>query len=291
MEARKATLVLSGGGAKGAFQVGAEQVLREEGGFQWERVFGVSAGALNAALVAQGEYARLREVWDTIREGDVYDQAGWLTVAWRLALLKKTGLYDHTALRRTIEKHAAGRPFRIPLHVGRVSLVSGRYELVSSDSPEILDAVWHSASMPVIWEVVGPQAFADGGLRNVTPLGDALDFNPTELVVVVTSPEAIAPAPPPADIAAAAIRSLTDITIHEIMVDDVRQFVRINGLVQQAAAQGALLFRDDGTPYRYFPISVIQPDSSLGDVLDFSREAIRDRIEAGRRAASALLHP
>lgn len=96
MTARFATLVLSGGGTKGAFQVGAEAVLRREGGFQWERIF---------------------------------------------------------------------------------------------NSPEILDAVWHSATMPVIWEPIGPRALVDGGLRNVTPLGDALDHQPTELVVLNCSPD------------------------------------------------------------------------------------------------------
>lgn len=52
MPSRTATLVLSGGGSKGAFQVGAERVRRQEFGFQSERIFGVSLGALNATLLA-----------------------------------------------------------------------------------------------------------------------------------------------------------------------------------------------------------------------------------------------
>ncbi|HET6923049.1 MAG TPA: patatin-like phospholipase family protein, partial [Anaeromyxobacteraceae bacterium] len=107
---RRATLVLSGGGAKGAFQVGAERVLREEGGFGWERVFGVSVGALNGALLGQERPGDLAEVWRTIREEDVHRKFSWPVVAFRVGILGKLGLYDDRPLRATIERHAAGRP-------------------------------------------------------------------------------------------------------------------------------------------------------------------------------------
>lgn len=289
MAMRLATLVLGGGGAKGAFQVGAEEVLREAGGFQWERIFGVSVGALNGLLLAQRAYQELREVWRTIREEDVYHKVWWPVIAWRLAVQRKAGIYSSKPLRKTIEKHGAGRPFRVPLHVGRVSLVSGAYERVTSDSPEILDAVWHSATMPVIWEPIGPRALVDGGLRNVTPLGDAMDHNPTELVVVNCSPDQPDIVARPQDIIEAAKRSLTDITINEIMVNDVREFVRINSLVAQAAKHGCVLVNDKGEPFRYCQIGVIRPRISLGDTLDFSRDVIEQRYEAGKEAGRVFL--
>lgn len=289
MSGRRATLVLSGGGAKGAFQVGAEQVLREEGGFEWEGIFGVSVGALNGALLAQREYPRLAQVWNTITERDVYKKFGWLKVAWRLALQHKTGLYDGSPLRATIQKWIAGRPFVVPFHVGRVSLVSGLYEMVSTPDPGILDAIWASATMPVIWEPVGPQAYVDGGLRNVTPLGDTLKFDCTELVVIPCSPEEIAPAPRPRDILATITRALADITINEIFRNDIRGFLRTNRLVTEAAAAGIALTRKDGTPYRHCPVSLISPGVDLGDTLDFSRAAIDRRVVAGRVAAREWL--
>lgn len=289
MPIRRATLVLSGGGTKGAFQVGAEQVLREEGGFEWERIFGISVGALNGALLAQGEYQRLLDVWRTIRQEDVYRKVWWPVIAWRLAVSRKTGIYDAGALRKTIEKHVAGRPFRIPLYVGRVSLTSGAYEIVSSDAPDILDAIGHSATMPVIWEPIGKAAWVDGGLRNVTPLGDALDLDPTALVVINCSPDEPEPAEPPTDIIAAAKRALTDIAINEIMVNDVREFVRINNLVRQAKRKGFTLESDAGKPYHDYDIAVIRPRMPLGDSLDFSREVIEQRLETGKAAAREFL--
>lgn len=289
MAARNATLVLSGGGTKGAFQVGAEEVLREEGGFHWERIFGVSVGALNGLLLAQQAYAQLREVWRTIRQQDVYRKVWWPVIAWRLAVRRKAGIYDASALRKTIDRYAAGRPFQVPLHIGRVSLVSGAYEQVTSGSPEIFDAVWHSATMPVIWEPVGPRALVDGGLRNVTPLGDAVDHDPTELVVINCSPDEPEPGRAPRDIIDATKRALTDITINEIMVNDVREFVRINSLVQQAATKGCVLVNEHGTPYRYYPITVIRPAAPLGDTLDFRPEVLEARYQAGREAAWGVL--
>jgi NTE family protein len=295
MPERVATLVLSGGGAKGSFEVGAERVLREERGYRWDRIFGVSVGALNATLLAQQQYQRLKDVWFTIREEDVYKKFGWLRVAWRLAFQKKLGVYDNTPLRDLIERNAAAQPFIVPAHVGRVSLTSGEYESVSSDTPDFLDAVWESATMPIIWEAVGPKAYVDGGLRNVTPLGDALDYSPKEIVVVVLSQEEIEPAPYPNDIIDVAKRSLTDITINEILKNDVDEFIRINDLVKQAEAVHLKLKKPKKNPsdpdeyYKYCPMTVIWPPEPLGDTLDFSQETIRWRYAKGQEAARRII--
>ncbi|WP_084736427.1 patatin-like phospholipase family protein [Cystobacter ferrugineus] len=289
MSERVATLVLSGGGAKGAFQIGAERVLREEFGFRWERIFGVSVGALNATLLAQQEYARLMNLWLNIQEEDVYRKFSWPRVAFRLAVQRKLGFYDDSPLRALIQKHASGRSFRTPTHVGRVSLVSGEYELVPSDAPDFLDAVWHSATMPVIWEAIGANAFVDGGLRNVTPLGDALGFNPTEIVVIPCSSGASEQVDRPAHIIDVAKRSLTDITINEILLNDVQEFIRINDLVRQAHTVGLELKKADGSAYRYCPITVLNPQKPLGDTLDFSPTTIRLRMRHGEDIARAAM--
>jgi NTE family protein len=143
--------------------------------------------------------------------------------------------------------------------------------------------------MPVIWEPIGKGAWVDGGLRNVTPLGDAIDLEPTALVVVNCSPDQPEPAQPPKDIIAAAKRALNDIAINEIMVGDVREFVRINELVRQAKRKGLTLESETGKPYRDYDISVIRPRMPLGDTLDFSRDVIEQRLEAGRAAAREFL--
>ena len=55
-------LILAGGGAKGAYQTGAWRALRELG-ISFEAIAGVSIGAINGALIAQGDYDRAVELW------------------------------------------------------------------------------------------------------------------------------------------------------------------------------------------------------------------------------------
>ena len=47
----KVALVLSGGGAKGAFQLTAEKYAREVKGYHWDVIAGVSVGALNGSTL------------------------------------------------------------------------------------------------------------------------------------------------------------------------------------------------------------------------------------------------
>jgi predicted acylesterase/phospholipase RssA len=57
-------LVLSGGGARGAFEAGVVESLRSFGPF--DVICGTSAGAINGAFVAQDAYTDLASVWATI---------------------------------------------------------------------------------------------------------------------------------------------------------------------------------------------------------------------------------
>ena len=65
-------LVLQGGGALGAYQIGVYQALHEAG-IQPDWVVGTSIGAINAALIAGGPAAssieRLREFWKRVEHG------------------------------------------------------------------------------------------------------------------------------------------------------------------------------------------------------------------------------
>ena len=47
----KVALVLSGGGAKGAFQLTAEKYAREVKGYRWDVIAGDSVGALNGSML------------------------------------------------------------------------------------------------------------------------------------------------------------------------------------------------------------------------------------------------
>lgn len=62
-------LILAGGGAKGAYQIGAWRAMRELG-VQIEAIAGVSIGAINGALIAQGDFDRTLELWNNVEVKD-----------------------------------------------------------------------------------------------------------------------------------------------------------------------------------------------------------------------------
>ncbi|MGH9552300.1 MAG: patatin-like phospholipase family protein, partial [Terriglobales bacterium] len=71
LEQPKRALVLSGGGARGAYQVGVLKALRELG-IHFDMAFGTSVGGINAAFFVQNKLDRLAEVWCEIRATDVF---------------------------------------------------------------------------------------------------------------------------------------------------------------------------------------------------------------------------
>lgn len=63
-------LVLEGGGARGAYQIGAWRAL-EEAGVKIKGVSGTSVGALNGALICMGDLQKAEEVWENISYSQV----------------------------------------------------------------------------------------------------------------------------------------------------------------------------------------------------------------------------
>ena len=62
--AKKIGLVFAGGGGKGAYHIGVWKALREYGiDKNITAVAGTSVGALNAALLAHGDYGLAEDVW------------------------------------------------------------------------------------------------------------------------------------------------------------------------------------------------------------------------------------
>jgi hypothetical protein len=99
-------LVLGGGGAKGAYQVGCWQALREAGVERFDAVAGTSVGALNAVLVAQDDFDTAQRVWREMR----FDRV--LRWHWHvaLALLIRLVLFPVVALRLYWPQHVIPVP-------------------------------------------------------------------------------------------------------------------------------------------------------------------------------------
>ena len=65
-------LVLEGGGAKGAFQIGAWKAL-VKAGVRIRGIAGTSVGGLNGALIAAGEVSEAEALWENMTYSQVMD--------------------------------------------------------------------------------------------------------------------------------------------------------------------------------------------------------------------------
>ena len=69
---RPYALALEGGGAKGAYQIGAWKALCEAG-VKIDAVAGTSVGALNGALIVMGDLEKAEAIWENIHYSQVMD--------------------------------------------------------------------------------------------------------------------------------------------------------------------------------------------------------------------------
>ena len=151
----KTALVLAGGGALGAVQVG---MLRElvRAGQAFDMVVGASAGAINGAFFAAKPdlegVRQLEAIWRGIARRDVMPVD--LSMLLNLAL-RRDYLCDGSALRRLLERnlqYGAIEHAALPLHIVATDMLSGE-EVVLSRGP-VVEAVLASASIPGIYPPV-----------------------------------------------------------------------------------------------------------------------------------------
>jgi len=289
---KKTALVLSGGGAKGAFQFMAEKYAREVKGYRWQIISGVSVGALNGMMLAMEKYLRLEELWTNISREQIFTGKLNFWAVLKVALGAKS-IYDNTPLWKLIREEYEPDKIRADLRVGAVSLSQGRLTRFVPSDPGFARAVLASTAIPVLWSPVKVSAMypdmVDGGVRDISPMGDVLDTEPDEIVIINCDPSH-----PPVRIDP--FRNAIDIGIHtlglmmnEILVNDVQEFIRINRNVQEAAAGKVQLHNEKGKVYKAYQYKLIEPDEHLGDTLDFSPEIIHRRMEAGWEKAKEVL--
>jgi len=289
---KKVALVLSGGGAKGAFQMMAEKYARVVKGYRWNLIAGVSVGALNGTMIAMEKYQQLENIWWRISNDQVYTGKINFWAFLKIAFGAKS-IYGNDPLWEMLQSDYEPEKIAVDLRIGTVSLQTGEYVQLRPNDPGFVKGVLASTAIPVIWSPVQVSdkyaEMVDGGIRNISPLGDVLDSDPDEIVIINCSPKDPEKMDRPLGNALEiGIRAL-DIALNEIFVTDVREFIRINQNVLEAEKAGLTLHNEFGKPYKYFDYKIIQPKDSLGDTMDFSPEAIHTRMQAGWDKAKEVL--
>jgi NTE family protein len=214
-------LVLQGGGALGAYQVGVYQALHEAG-IEPDWVVGTSIGAINASIIAgnapEERLPRLREFWRRMDRGPLAEFvhatpivgptfANWLTIGqgiesfftpnpWAFASVhlplgpESAGFYSTAPLERTLSdlvdfsRIADNRP---RLTVGAANVRTGEMRYFDSrDEPITVKHVMASGALPPAFPAVriGDDLFWDGGILSNTPVEVVFDDNPRRNALV-----------------------------------------------------------------------------------------------------------
>lgn len=197
-------LVLGGGGAKGAYEVGAIAAL-DELGIKASSVFGTSVGALHAAMYAQGSMDAAAALWDNIRLSDVVSEES-------LAIADDAeNIFDHPEkLLEFITRYAQKKGVdvsplmdilhklidedkirRSGVHLGIVttrfpSLAMVEKWLEEMETGSLIDWLMASASCFPIFPMkqVGGDRYIDGGFCDNTPVEMAVRSGARDIVAI-----------------------------------------------------------------------------------------------------------
>lgn len=265
----KVAVVLAGGGALGAYQVGVMDAISSmEKYVSWYT--GVSVGALNAGLAAQYGMAGVHPIWSNLRASDVYKKYSKLRSAYRI--ITKGGSRSSAPLKNLIRKYIKPGAGKLSF-AGMSNMSTGEYRTVSSHHLTYREALLASASIPLIVPpvVINGDPYYDGGVLNMTPLGHALSLEPDALIIITTRPY---PNKAKDELKGlkgiGLVKKTIGMLVNEGYESDIREF----------------LFRNDHPEYKRYEHVMISPSELLGDSDDFS--LYNERFSRGRR--DGLLH-
>ena len=183
--------VLSGGGSRGALQVGALKALMEAA-IQPDMVIGTSIGAVNSVFFAadptlQG-VEKLKQLYNTIMVDDVFP--GGNKIAALNLVMQLPHLFSNDRFRLLLEEHLPVQTFgelKMPCYVVATDMDTGENR-VFGDNPDdrLIDGLMSSTAMTPLhpsWEVDG-HVYADGGLGAMLPVHEAVERGATELIAL-----------------------------------------------------------------------------------------------------------
>ncbi len=180
-------LVLAGGGAKGAYQIGAWKALKEMG-VTFNAIAGTSIGSINGALIAADDYENAHQLWlnISIDKGlrineelpdpeNLFSKKNWGTLFKEVI---KNGGLDASPAAEFVSQYVDEKKVRengIPLFAVTVQMTQGvtPREISIDEIPEgeLTDYLMASSNIPLAVGI-GPEGekFLDGGVYDNIPI-------------------------------------------------------------------------------------------------------------------------
>lgn len=198
----KRALVLGGGGARGAFEIGVWKALNELG-YEPNIITGTSVGALNGALFLQGKIEEAEKMWKQIETGHILEYEFPLSIdnfkdyqrtlgGFLIDAVRQKGLSSRP-LQELIEKYLPDEtiirssPITFGLSTTNYETRKIEYYFLEDIPHGMLSRYLLASSSlyPAMEKTyIDGTPYVDGGYRNNMPINMALDKDPDEMIVV-----------------------------------------------------------------------------------------------------------
>ncbi len=188
----KRALVLSGGGARGAYQIGVWKYLQERN-WRPDLICGTSVGAINSVGIGCGlNLDELIHIWRAIERGKVYRISLWQQLRRFFARsgfvpVMDTEPFKHFLTERLRLQHL--RKSDMEIIITAVNILTSELKFFHKKDIDI-EHVMASSAIPILfpWQYVDGAPHWDGGVMANTPILPALERGAKEIIVVLLSP-------------------------------------------------------------------------------------------------------
>lgn len=276
---KKRALVLPGGGGRGAYQVGVAKALFESG-MKFEWAFGTSIGALNAAFIAQGDFARLEEIWCSLRPQNIYKlpsahQLGRMVLGHKLGMLDTSPLEDLLSREADLKKIKESS-MKVGLFTTDLCSLETRMIMLNevATTSELVDVLLATSAVPIAFpprQLHGHGLWVDGGLVRNTPVRAAIDRGAEEIFMVLLHPESVSVCP-------SNMWQLIARCLDVVLDASARKELEVSQLYNRLIAEGA----EEAAGMRSVRIEVIQPRIPVDmNLLEIDTERSRALIKQG----------
>lgn len=198
-------IALEGGGARGAYQVGAWRALYENG-VKFSAVAGSSVGALNGAMMVMDDLESAEALWHNMKFSTVMDvdddtakkllkgkifQLDLKQVGEKASKIIKDGGFDVTPLKNLIKTTVdpkkirnSDKKFYICTH-SVTDKKSLELDAAALEDEELFDMLLASAYFPAFkHELLGGKMYTDGGVSNVLPLSPLINNGYKDIIAI-----------------------------------------------------------------------------------------------------------
>jgi predicted patatin/cPLA2 family phospholipase len=209
----KRALIISGGGSKGAYAGGIAEFLIEGMGVRYDIFAGTSTGGLLVPMLAAGEIARIRKVYTSVTQDDIFDVSPFVVRrkngAFKVRINHLAVLGQFIRRRPTFGesnnlRELIGRTFTVDIYnrllqqhnyvivtVANLSRNIVEYKYLRDCSYEdFCDWIWLSSNLVpfMTLHTKNGDEYADGGFGNLVPVQEAINLGATDIDVIILHP-------------------------------------------------------------------------------------------------------